>query len=273
MLKRKKFYLPPPDDGFDLKQLLHYAVTQGIGRPVASDGYPDQAWTAETLADAISEFQANSAGVETRTVQHWLQQNNAAMSAQNMRWLARIFGCDEPTHAEVWLTALIKGKQRLRKKERAPAETPPDAPIEDPTDETRSGSAVDIGAKSKHSIASMSERMFHGRSILNMPGTCWAAWYLLLFATMISGLHQITYITTAETTKQIGFLWSVSWTINPIFAIPVYTMIIYKLLSYWKFEGRHLLLPDQDLMLSSKVGTQPSKTTGFFSVSRFYPVG
>lgn len=112
----KKYFRNPPKSNLDLKQILQFAVAQGIGRPIVADGFADKAWSSEMLAEAVSLIETNPTGVETRTVQHWLQNNNAAISHANLRWLARIFGCNDPDCVAIWLDALIEGKRLLKDK-------------------------------------------------------------------------------------------------------------------------------------------------------------
>lgn len=242
----KKYFLNPPKSNLDLKQILQFAVAQGIGRPIVADGFADKAWSSEMLAEAVSLIETNPTGVETRTVQHWLQNNNAAISHANLRWLARIFGCNDPDCVAIWLDALIEGKRLLKEKVKREKKTilrPGDAigSIK-PQPSILENSQKYVEADKRHFIASFSERIFHGKSVINLASINWFGWYLLLFATMITGIHQISYNLSNGTIKQIGFVWSVSWTINPILVIPIFTIIVYKMISYWKFKGRGIIL-------------------------------
>jgi hypothetical protein len=95
LIKNGKFFLPPPRGESDFKELFKQLAAAGAGRPIASDGFPAGPWTPELLAEAISQIASNRTGVDLRTVQLWFQENDKGISNANIRWLARIFGCDE----------------------------------------------------------------------------------------------------------------------------------------------------------------------------------
>jgi hypothetical protein len=58
------------------------------------------------LTDAICAIDANQAGIEIRTVQIWFQENDNGIGAENIRWLARIFGCNDPESTSQWQVRL-----------------------------------------------------------------------------------------------------------------------------------------------------------------------
>lgn len=89
-------------------------VTAGAGRPLADDGFPQGPWTPELLADAISSIDVNRVGVDLRTVQLWFQENDKGISPANIRWLARIFGCDDRKATNDWLKELSVAQGGLR---------------------------------------------------------------------------------------------------------------------------------------------------------------
>ena len=76
--------------------LFARVAATGVGRPVDRDGCPQGPWTPDLLAEAISEIEANRAGIELRTVQLWFENNEKGISANNIRWLARVLGCNDP---------------------------------------------------------------------------------------------------------------------------------------------------------------------------------
>ena len=122
MIKNGKYFLEPSNDGSNFKELFTRLAAVGAGRRVDADGFPMGAWTPELLADAISEIDANRAGIDLQTVQLWFQDNENGISADNIRWLAMVFGCDEPKASNEWrleLTAAqaqLKANRRERKK-------------------------------------------------------------------------------------------------------------------------------------------------------------
>jgi len=119
LIKNNKFYVAPQQESANFKQLFARLAAAGAGRPVDDQGFPDGPWTPEKLADAISAIDANPKGIEVRAVQVWFQDNDNGISNDNIRWLARIFGCDDPEAASEWQTALAVAKERLASERRA----------------------------------------------------------------------------------------------------------------------------------------------------------
>ena len=99
MVKNGKYYVAPTNDGSNFKLLFSRLAAEGAQRPVDCNGVPDGPWTPELLTDAICAIDANRSGVEIRTVQVWFQENDNGISPDNIRWLARIFGCKDPASA------------------------------------------------------------------------------------------------------------------------------------------------------------------------------
>jgi len=118
LLNNGKFFLPPPKDGSDFKELFKRTAAAGAGRPLGSDGFPAGPWTPELLAEAISQIDANRIGIDLRTVQLWFQENDKGISTANIRWLARIFGCDDPVATSEWQMELSEAQSRLTAKRR-----------------------------------------------------------------------------------------------------------------------------------------------------------
>jgi len=48
-----------------------------------------------------------------RAVQVWFQDNDNGISKANIRWLARIFGCNDPEETSKWQAELMAAKDRL----------------------------------------------------------------------------------------------------------------------------------------------------------------
>lgn len=97
----------PPKDGSDFKTIFRRMVAMGAGRPVEQGGMAPDPWTADTLADAISNLDSNRAGVDRRTVQLWLQDNDRGISPKSAHWVAMIFGCGDPEATSEWQAALM----------------------------------------------------------------------------------------------------------------------------------------------------------------------
>jgi len=129
-LNNGKFFLPPPKDGSDFKELFKRLAAAGAGRPLGSDGFPAGPWTPELLATAISEIDSNRIGVDLRTVQLWFQENDKGISTANIRWLARIFGCDDPAATSEWQMELSAAQARLTSKRREGKRDTASTPLE-----------------------------------------------------------------------------------------------------------------------------------------------
>lgn len=149
MKKNGKFFVNAPTDGSDFKSMFKLAAAAGAGRPVDKDGFPPGPWTPELLAEAISQIDGNRSSIDLRTVQFWFQENDKGVSATNLRWLARIFGCDDPVATSEWQIALSAAQAELAARRRsqkqataleAPQEA--DVPVDDP--ETHSVEPVQV---------------------------------------------------------------------------------------------------------------------------------
>ena len=112
-------------------------ATAGVGRPVDKDGFPEGPWKPDLLAAAISQIDTNPAGIELRTVQLWFENNDKGISANNIRWLARVLGCNDPEAASAWQNELSAAQSRLVSKRRAVRRTQSDLQDE-PSDELHS---------------------------------------------------------------------------------------------------------------------------------------
>tara|TARA_B110001450_G_C17628609_1_gene484275 strand:+ start:1159 stop:1674 length:516 start_codon:yes stop_codon:yes gene_type:complete len=126
LVKNGKYYIAPQNNGDNFKQLFARLAAEGAGRPVDTKGVPDGPWTPELLTDAICAIDANQAGIEIRTVQIWFQENDNGIGAENIRWLARIFGCNDPESTSQWQVRLQTAKTQLTNDRRAKQNTDKD---------------------------------------------------------------------------------------------------------------------------------------------------
>ena len=113
MEKNGKFFVSPPGEESNFKDLFKRLARCGAGRPVDENGLPLGPWTPELLADEISTLDANNSGVDLRTVQLWFQDNLRGVSSTNIRWLARVFGCGDPEATSNWQAELSAAQARL----------------------------------------------------------------------------------------------------------------------------------------------------------------
>ncbi|WP_132665778.1 RcgA family putative transporter [Rhizobium sp. PP-CC-3G-465] len=259
MEKNGKFFIAPPKDGRDFKELFKHLAAAGAGRPLDSDGFPSGPWTPELLSDAISQIDSNRVGVDLRSVQLWFQENDKGVSAANIRWLARIFGCDDPVETSEWQMELSAARSRLAAKRRDSrrAETPrnriPDLPLADADTNTivytAQGEAP--GQKQGFSLGRLSETVFTHGSPLNLPASVFAGASALGFLAYILGIHSAIYTRVDGVVKQVGFLWSPNWTFLFMVLLPVFFVLVTELLFYWKSTGRMTLAGHGDKIQSS----------------------
>ncbi|MGJ7042218.1 hypothetical protein J2Y63_005500 [Shinella sp. BE166] len=252
MLKNGKFFLPPPRDGSDFKELFKRLAAAGAGRPLGSDGFPAGPWTPELLAAAISEVDSNRAGVDLRTVQLWFQENDKGISTANIRWLARIFGCDDPAATSEWQMELSAAQSRLTAKRRegrreagsAPFEGRDLPPIATEIDDLGSApgpvhfARATPGTIRPTGLAMRSEALFSSGSPLNLPAAVFAGATALGFLSYVTGIYSINVERVDGVVKQVGFLWAPNWTFVFLVLLPLFLAFTIDLLVFWKSEGR-----------------------------------
>ncbi|RWB10859.1 MAG: hypothetical protein EOQ39_30230 [Mesorhizobium sp.] len=263
MFKNGKLFLPPPRDGSDFKELFKRLAAAGAGRPLGKDGFPAGPWTPELLAEAISQIDSNRIGVDLRTVQLWFQENEKGISAANIRWLARVFGCDDPVATSEWQIELSAAQSRLSAKRRewkragsSVAQEIPDTALAATFDDDTASPAElkrDTDAKGpgrRFSLARKSEAFFSHGSPLNLPASVFAGVTALGFLSYITGIHSVTYGRADGVVKQVGFLWTANWTFVFMVFLPLFFAFVTELVTFWKGEGRPKLVGNGNKMES-----------------------
>lgn len=276
MFRNGKLFLYPPKDGSDFKELFQRLAAAGAGRPVGEDGFPPGPWTPELLAEAISQIDANQNGVDLRTVQLWFQENDKGVSTENIKWLARIFGCDDSAAISEWQMELRSAQSRLlvkrRERKRAgsgltpavrdiPQVAPSDDELEHPTETPQ-----DIDAKrsdQRFGLARRSEALFSHGSSLNLPASVFAGFTALGFLSYIFGVHNVTYERTDGVAKQVGFLWTANWTSVFMVLLPLFLAFVTELVTFWKAEGRLKLVAAVDRAESENAWTRNVESTSY----------
>jgi hypothetical protein len=246
ILNNKKYLSPPPINS-DFKELFAQAASAGAGRPVDDEGFHAGPWTPELLVDAISRINSNGAGVDLRTVQHWFYKNDKGISAENIRWLARIFGCGDPEATSVWQAELKASQLRLtakRKEKRRTQVVPGQTSVGIALPEQKVFLPVPAGVQATQpssrivNLARACDAMFSGHAMLNLPASVWAGWVILGFLTYIMGVHSVTYSPMGGVEKQVGFFWAPNWTLLELVILPFFLVTVVGLLAYWKVKRR-----------------------------------
>ncbi|MCB2052106.1 MAG: hypothetical protein KDE63_11830, partial [Novosphingobium sp.] len=246
MIKNGKYFIPPPKDGGDFKELFKRLASAGAGRPVDKDGFPQGPWTPDLLADAITKIDAKGSGVELRTVQLWFQDNDKGIGTENTRLLARIFGCDDPEATSDWQAVLGVARSGFVAKRREKRRTKGSDALE-PLEAAHSAIRVDraeavqdteaTSQRRRFSLAGMTEALFSG-STLNLPTSIFAGAVALVFISYFLGIHDITSELPEDPTKQVGFFWAPNWMVVFVVLMPLFITFVAELLAYWKNNGR-----------------------------------
>jgi hypothetical protein len=250
LVKNGKYFQLPERSDEDFKTFFGRVAAAGVGRPVDKDGCPQGPWTADLLADAISKLEANRAGIELRTVQLWFESNDKGISATNIRWLARVLGCNDPEGTSAWQAALSAAQSRLSAKRRD-LRRGRAGDWEEPDEEEPEAIGSDRSAEWEDSpgrlgLARATEAIFASGSLLNLPAAVFAGAVALQFVSYFLSLHDVTYVRGDGVTKQVGFLWAPNWTILFILFLPLFLAIVVDRLALWKGVHRPRLLHDID---------------------------
>jgi len=220
MVRNGKYYIGPQPSDDDFKSLFARLSSAGAGRPVDDNGQPIGPWTPNLLAEEIAQLDPAGTGVDPRTVQLWFQENDKGISAQNIRWLAKVFGCGDPDASSKWQVELSAAQARLSAKRRR--------------QDDKCYAGAPVPAKQGFSMARLSESLFDGRRSLNLPIVVWSSASIFWFLSYIFGIHSITYSPIEGLNKQVGFFWSPSWIIGEMLLLPFVLIIVSELLAFWK---------------------------------------
>ncbi|MEO1347168.1 MAG: hypothetical protein AAFV74_23785, partial [Pseudomonadota bacterium] len=168
------------------------------------------------------------------TVQVWFQANDNGISDKNIRWLARIFGCNDPVETSRWQSELKAAKERLaaerRARRRVTAEPIREASgrvqgqttraIESP-DEVEAPSDQQKPEHHRISLAARAESLFLDGAPFGMVVTMWAGVAVLLYIGYLLGAHDVTYSPVQNVEKQVGLFWSPNWLLDKLVWLPL----------------------------------------------------
>lgn len=245
LIKNGNFFLPPVRSGDDFKVLFARVAAAGVGRPVDKDGCPQGPWTPDLLAAAISEIEANREGIDLRTVQLWFEANDKGISANNIRWLSRVLGCNDPEAASAWQAELSASQSRLTAKRRQSRRgaTREMTASGDEKHEAPASEAPKAGDAARgFGLARGTEGLFSRGSLLNLPATIFAGAVILQLVSYFLSIHDITYLREDGVAKQVGLLWAPNWTVLFILLLPLFLGIIAEQVTAWKNGNRGRLL-------------------------------
>jgi hypothetical protein len=244
LIKNEKYFVEPRSSVDNFKALFARLTAEGAGRPVDHQGCPDGPWTPEKLADAVSSIEENDNGIELRAVQIWFQDNDNGISNNNIRWLARIFGCDDPEATSQWQAELTAAKERLTAERRSKSKK---AKLETAVSQVRETAEILIPNDTELPIrginlALRTEAMFSGPNLLNLPIVVWGGLGVLWFFAFILGIHRVPYSPIEGVEKQVGLIWSPGWNIGDAIILPIFLIVVAGLLNTWRSTGRSLIL-------------------------------
>ncbi len=259
MVIKGKFFAHPPKDGRDIKELFSFALSAGIGLPVDSDSNPIGVWTAELIAQEISRVDSSGAGVDIRSVQHWLnQENTRGIDAHNIYCLSRIFGCGDPEATAEWRIELSAANRRLaekrkdgQKKAGKRSSSSQGTGLTSTSSDKAVVSAKNRASTRRFSLAKATEALFCG-SPLNLPASVFAGAVALGFTSYFLGIHEATFDAQNGQVKQVGFLWAPNWTFLFMAFMPLFFAFVSELLFFWKGEGRERVTAQGDIKINTE---------------------
>jgi hypothetical protein len=246
LINNGKYFLPPQNDNCNFKQLFKRLTSAGVGRPVDENGFPQGPWTADLLAEAITQVDSNGSGVDLRTVQLWFQDNDKGISTDNSRWLARVIGCDDPDATSQWQMALGVANSRLvaeRKKKKAdmlpaPPTLQTSQSIMPTTPLEKVSIVLDNSSELHFNLEKKTERLFDNQSSFSLPVIVFSAAAALGLVAFTLNIHSIVHTPANGQAQQVGFLWAPNWTIVFLVILPAYLFFLSELLKSWKIEWR-----------------------------------
>ncbi|MEP4627173.1 MAG: hypothetical protein ABJR46_16255 [Tateyamaria sp.] len=235
----ENFVTRPLSRGLDFKELFQDAISARAGLTLGGTVDTSSEWTPSLLAEALAEADPKGRGVDVRTVQNWFQDNDRGISSENIVCLARVFGRGDPDAIAMWRTELRAGNKLLASKRRARRKsTRSTTSVENATDPQTSTKRAQASQYGQNSIARLSERIFTSSDGFSISILVWAGFFMLCLAAFIAKNHDITYPAGPGLDKQVGFFWSLSWSIECLLLYPASFLLIANLVTFWKRESQ-----------------------------------
>lgn len=205
---------------------------------------PQGPWTPKLLADALSQIEDSRSTIDLRSVQRWFRDDDRGIKADNIRWLAWIFGCGDPEYISKWQAELSRAQSRLEAKRREKRSSKEGSDSEEDKRIVASQVAsVGLNSEStkpqrKFCLAQITEEIFSRGSPLNLASSVFAGAVALGFSSYFLGIHNVTISSEVDQIKQVGFLWAPNWTLLFMAFMPLFFVFVAELIVYWKDEGR-----------------------------------
>ena len=181
-----------------------------------------------------------------RTVQLWFQENDKGASPENIRWLARIFGCGDPDAASAWQMELLASQRRLARKRKAGRHGQSEArelPTNTSTEDEPVADGGDVVSRGR-GLSGWSEGLFVFGGPLNLPAAIFAGATALQFVSYFIGNHSITYVRDDGVEKQVGFHWATNWSFLFMLLLPLFVIFATDLIAFWRRQGREAIVAE-----------------------------
>ena len=218
-------------------------------------------------------------------MQVWFQANDNGIGTDNIRWLARIFGCDDPEQTSKWQAELKASKERLTVVRRAKRNSTNDTSIAEYSEPAVGDltleeffspnfihSQTPMEPETKPTVTGISlalrcEQMFSGPNYLFMPISIWGGLAILWFLAIILDVNSVTYSPIEGIQKQIGFIWSPGWNLGEPIFLPIMLILCASLINVWKESDRSKLLSYGGVSASDTwYGKVRSFTSSFWAI-------
>ncbi|MEO9779838.1 MAG: hypothetical protein ABJO75_00555 [Sedimentitalea sp.] len=254
MIKNGKYFVAPQQSSDTFKVLFARLAAEGAGRPVDRQGFPDGPWTPETIAEAISAIDGYDGDIDLRTVQIWFQDNDNGISTNNIRWLARIFGCNDPDATSLWQVELSAANRRLAEKRKRKkvgnrprlGSTETVQKIEAGYTRARASAVTAQEINWRFNLAKKTEALFDSQSSMALPLVVFTGACTLALISFTLNVHSVVFTPENGPPRQVGFLWAPNWTITFLAVLPLFLVLLMDLLRCWKEEWRTRLADFND---------------------------